>query len=242
MEATAPQHVYAAPQGAPTQPVPIPQAASPERANQRSDKDFARANRHSRLVSILKLALPAAACLMLFIFISSALLSYVPLADVSVDSAGLKDGKLVMERPKMDGFDKNNRPYKVKAEQAIQDLTNPDVVELLAIDARLPMDATSFADVDAKSGTYNSVKETLLLHDKVTIKGARGMDIFLEDADIDIKTGSMKSQKPVKVISHDTNITADSVEVGQNGKRILFKDRVKMTITRPIKRGTSDSN
>ena len=114
-------------------------------------------------------------------------------------------------------------------------MNNPDIVELVKIDAKLPMDATSFANVDANSGTYDTKGETLKLHDDIVIKGARGMDIYLNDADIDMKSGSMISNNPVKVLSKDANISADSVKVEDNGKRIVFQNRVKMTITRPVR-------
>jgi len=207
----------------------------------RGERDFARARRHSTIVRGLKGILPICAIAIVVVFGASTLLSFNPIEEVSIDSAGLKDGKLVMEKPKMAGFDKNNRPYDVTASQAIQDLTRPGIVELKAIDARLPMDATSFAEIDAKTGFYDTNKETLLLKDDVVIKGARGMDILLKDANIDMKSGSMKSDNPVKVTSDDANISADSVQVKENGKRIVFKNRVKMTITRPVARGTETS-
>ena len=212
-----------------------PPVSPAKNANMRNQRDFERARRHSRLVSVSKLLLPLLAGSMVVVFALSVIISYSPVADVKVESAGLRDGKLVMESPTMAGFDKKNRPYDVKAEQAIQDLTNPDIVELIKIDAKLPMDATSFANVDAKSGTYDTKGETLKLHDDIVIKGARGMDIYLKDADIDMKSGSMISNNPVKVLSKDANISADSVKVEDNGKRIVFQNRVKMTITRPVK-------
>ena len=118
-----------------------------------------------------------------------------------------------MESPKMAGFDKNSRPYDVSAMQAIQDLAEPGKVWLKSIDARLPMDATSFANLDAVSGIFLTESEKLLLDNTVSIVGARGMDLLLENADIDIKSGLMKSNKPVSVTSENTKLQADSVRV-----------------------------
>ena len=66
------------------------------------------------------------------------------------------------------------------------------------------------------------------------------MDISLQDANIDIKTGIMESDNPVNVQSKNTNISADSVRVEDGGERILFNNRVKMTIVRPVERGASE--
>ena len=214
----------------------------PVLANARDETDYNLAKRHSRHVRILKRVLPMCAVLIALLFVLSAGLSFSPISEVSIDKAELRQGKLVMERPKMAGFDKNNRPYDVKAQKAIQDLTKPGTVELEVIDARLPMDTSSYADLDAQSGVYDTSTEKLLLRDTVSIKGARGMDFLLKDADIDIRTGSMQSDKPVKVTSPNTQISAESIKVEDNGRRILFKDRVKMTIIRPVERGNTPSS
>ena len=95
----------------------------------------------------------------------------------------------------------------------------------------------------ANPGANFHFSESLLLQEDVVIKGARGMDLLLEDANIDIKTGTMESSNPVQVKSENANISADSVRVEDNGNRILFNNRVKMTIVRPVERGvTPNSN
>jgi lipopolysaccharide export system protein LptC len=212
---------------------------APVHANMRSTVEFASAKRHSRIVAMLKTLLPLSAIAISALFVMFATTTNLPFADVAVDRIGLKQGKLVMERPKMAGFDKNNRPYDVRALQAIQDLSQPGKVLLKSIEAKLPMDATSFATVDASSGIFDTTSERLSLQDRISIVGARGMDLLLLDADIDIKSGTMESAKPVKVTSESTRLAADSVRVEQSGKRIVFDKRVKMTIIRPVKRGNS---
>lgn len=200
--------------------------------NKRTPKDFSRANRHSVLVKILKTALPASALLIVLTFATSAILSWTPQIEGISGKIGLEGGKLVMDQPKMAGFDKNERAYNVTATKAIQDLTKPDIVELESIDAKVPLGTNSYANVDAGSGTYDTKNEMLNLRDKVRITGARGMDIALEEADINMKTGTMTSDQPVNVVSKGTEISADSVQVHDNGKRIIFKERVRMTIQR----------
>ena len=210
-------------------------ASSP--ANMRDGADFSRAKRHSILVKLLKVVLPISAATLVIFFAASSILSYVPISDVSVEKVGLNDGKLVMNKPKLSGFDKKNRPYDVKAATAIQDLKKPGLIELKTIDANLPLDATSFARVNAENGTYDSTNEKMVLRNNVTIKGARGMNISMQEALIDMKSGSMVSDKPVIVESGETDISANTLRVEDNGKRIIFKDNVKMIIKRPISRG-----
>ncbi len=196
-----------------------------------------RARRHSQLVSFLKKMLPIAAIAIFALFILSGVYSFVPPGQLSMEGVAIENGKLVMEKPVMAGFDKQNRPYNVEAARALQNLKQPGVVELETIDADVPFDADTAANVTARTGVYNSEKESLVLTDNVEITGARGMDISLEDAHIDIKSGTLFSEKPVEVKSEQADITAESVRVENNGERIVFRNRVKMIIRRPIQRG-----
>ncbi len=211
-------------------------------ANKRSEQDFQTAHRHSGRVSKLKMLLPLTAIALVVGFGASAMISFVPNVDVEIGSSSLEDGKLVMKQPKMSGFDKNNRAYDVTATRAIQDLKEPAIIVLESIDAFVPMDIKNMADVTADNGVYNSDTEKLVLRNNVFIKGARGMDIKLEEANIDMKTGAMESSKPVTVTSKDTDLTADSVIVEDNGARIVFKNRVRMTIRKPISRGKTPTD
>ncbi len=215
---------------------------APGPANMRGVADFNRARRHSRLVFLMKAVLPVLATTLVGVFVMLVLTAQLPVADVSIDKVSLSEGRLVMEQPKMAGFDRNSRPYDVQAVQAIQDLAQPGKVLLNKIDAKIPFDATSFADIGAMSGVYDTKSEKLFLDENVTITGARGMDVHLKDADIDINSGSLASEKPVTVNSENTNISADSIRVEKGGDRILFNQRVKMTITRPVERGIGSTN
>lgn len=199
-------------------------------ANRRTEHDFVVAHRHSALVGFLKTFLPATAIATVMSFGALAAMSYTPLSVSPVSDAALRDGKLIMNSPKMAGFDKENRAFDVNALKAIQNLDTPNVVDLDTIDARLPMGPDNYANVDAKRGTYDTSRETLKLQENVVVRGAKGMDLQLEEADIDMKSGTMVSDRPVKVISDTRNISANAVRVDENGKRIIFRNRVKMTI------------
>jgi len=214
----------------------------PAPANMRDANEFSRALRHTRLVTGLRTILPLCALATIGLFFSLIFTNELPVANVKVDSAGIQEGKLVMENPTMAGFDSKSRPYDVRAVQAIQDVAQPGKVLLNNIDAKLPVDASSFANVLANSGIYDTNSEKLFLDKNVTITGARGMDMLLKDADIDIKSGTMASKNPVKANSNDTNISADSVRVEEGGNRILFNKRVKMTIINPTERGIDASS
>ena len=65
---------------------------------------------------------------------------------------------------------------------------------------------------------------------EITVRGARGMDIDLVDAQIDLKAGTLVSTNPVEVRSKTATLQADEIRVENSGERIVFTNRVRMTI------------
>ena len=96
-------------------------AFSPFHANMRDARDFAAARQHSQTVARLKKVLPAFALALVGLFVLLAATATIPMSGIEIDEIGLQQGKLVMESPKLVGFDKRSRPYDVGAQQAIQD-------------------------------------------------------------------------------------------------------------------------
>ncbi len=210
--------------------MPSAQPSGNEMANARTAQDFARAARHARLVAILKLALPALCVGIVVAFAVTAMTSYTPNEVVPVKIADVRDGKLVMNEPKMAGFDKHNRPFDIRAFRAVQDVSEPDLITLDRIDAVLPLSDDSTAAIKAVGGTYNTKTQLLVLEGEIAVTGARGMDINLNGAKIDMQKGTLDSNKPVRVWSSTMDIKADAVQVGSNGDRVIFTGDVVINL------------
>ena len=135
-----------------------------------------------------------------------------------------------MEQPRVKGFSNDNLPYKLNANRAVQELKKPGVVALEAITADLPTSVGEYARLNAKSGLYNSAKEWLSLKRDILVVRKDGTTIALETAEIDLKSGTMISNNAVKVTTPTSQITADNMEVNDNGSVVVFKKRVRMTI------------
>lgn len=198
--------------------------------HQRTEKEFLSARRHSWLVAVMKKALPLSAIAIVVIFASKVVFSFSPIANVSIDAASIQDGKLIMNTPVLNGFNANNKAYFVKALKAIQDLSKPDDIFLEKLTADLPMDTGIMANITSDKGAYNSKTEKLNLSENVVIKAGDGMEILMHETFVDIKSGTMSSDRPVVVKTNDTEIKADSIRVIQNGDNIIFNGRVRMTI------------
>ncbi|MCE3590722.1 hypothetical protein LXJ59_29465, partial [Escherichia coli] len=77
-------------------------------------------------------------------------------SNITLDSAGIQDGKLVMTNPKLDGFTKDKLPYKMSAERALQDVGNSSLITLENISAEIPVGQDLRAQVNAKGGLYDN--------------------------------------------------------------------------------------
>ncbi len=108
--------------------------SAPEGRNARRDKAFRSARRHTLFVRFLRKAIPVAAVTAVIVLIVTPFLSPTSrLANVSVAAVGISNGKVRMETPRLSGYRKDNRPYEVTAENALQDIRNPTQVELITL-------------------------------------------------------------------------------------------------------------
>jgi lipopolysaccharide export system protein LptC len=196
----------------------------------RSPEEFARAQRHSRRVRFLKLALPIGGVLSILLLIGAYAVSQFALPSIDPGEARIMDGKLVMNNPKISGSDSQNRPYHLSADRAVQDASKPTRVTLENIKGDLTIDAENSAAVTAGQGVYDSIAKTLVLSGKVAVDTRDGMSLRLEGASIDIGEGTLKSDQPVAIDTGRAQISADSVTVSDQGNVIVFEKRVRMTL------------
>ena len=196
----------------------------------RNVKDFLRADRHSGKVRFLRVAFPLAGVFILSVVIGAYWWSLPSAPSVSVQSAGIENGKMVMKNPKLAGVDDKQRPYTLIAREAIQDPAVPNEVELTDIDAKVPMEEGIFAKILAGKGFYDSKAKTLKLDKNVDIRTDDGMSMTLTDADVDMDAGNLLTSNPVSILTEQAKISADSLSVENNGEKVVFENRVRMTL------------
>jgi lipopolysaccharide export system protein LptC len=190
---------------------------------------YRRAFRHSRRVRFLKFALPTIAALSIGGFFLTMHFADITSATVAVGGLNVDTKSLIMDAPHMSGFDSSRRPYQLKARTAVQDLVNPQVVNLNLIDAHFATDDTNTAVLKARSGVLNNAKNTLGLRNGITIVTSDGIRATMIDADIDITKGKLDSLKPVEIHSSDGNwLKANGVNIEDKGARMTFINGVSV--------------
>lgn len=193
---------------------------------------YAAALRHSTRVRFLKRAIPLGA------FVSIALVAFVGLFDPFGRLGGLELGpislsgtKITMEAPKLTGFRQDARPYEVTAVSAVQDVRKPTIVELKELRARIGLDGERTARLEAATGIYDTQNEKLVLKEAVRVKSDAGYEAWLKSADVDFKAGTVVSREPVRVTMTGGSIEADTLDLRDGGKIIVFQGRVRTVFT-----------
>lgn len=179
---------------------------------------------------LLKRLLPVLAVSITLVFAAWSWLVTPGKVSIDVASSGFVDGKLVMASPKLDGYTKDNLPYSMTASRAIQEPGNMDRFELEDIVASLPLTREQLAEVTARTGFYDNTTRKLNIDSPISIVTSDGLRATLNDAQIDVGAGSLRTAKPVDIRLDGSSISADSMQVTENGKALVFERNVRMTL------------
>jgi lipopolysaccharide export system protein LptC len=143
----------------------------------------------------------------------------------------IKGTKVTMRQPRMSGFTADSRPYQFTADSAEQDITQPEVMALHLIQAKIEMEDKSIVNVTSNAGTYEMKSEMLTLIDNVHLLSTTGYEVRLSEATVDVHKGSVHSDKPVWVKLNNSVINAKHMDVIDSGEIVRFSGGVSMTMT-----------
>ena len=199
------------------------------------DRAFRAAVRHSRLVRILRVAVPGA---VVFAVVGGLVFSFLlkplnVLSKLPVDVKGLvvSGTKIMMQQPRIAGFTRDNRRYVLTAQAAGQDITKPDLVELHGINATMEMKDGDAFETTANDGIYNSKTEQLTLSQNIVVTSSSGYRALLSEAVVDVKGGKIVSEKPVQVKTATWTINSNRLEVTESGDIMRFERGVTVVMT-----------
>ncbi|TCT04737.1 LPS export ABC transporter periplasmic protein LptC [Aquabacter spiritensis] len=193
--------------------------------------DYGRAYRHSRAVRFAKRALPVALAGALGILILGAVVKQLGATvelPFEIGTLHLSGTRLTMEVPKLSGFTDDGRGYRVNAATASQDMTNPDVLELTNIDARMELADKGWASVASAAGTVDTKRQFIHLTGGVRLATHSGYAGEMQDADVDVKAGALSTTNPVRLTYRSGTLVADRMTVTDRGSRALFEGHVQL--------------
>jgi len=191
---------------------------------------FAAAARHSRLVRILRKAVPAAIVASMLVIVGISVFNpFRMLTNLPIDVGNVvvSGTKITMQSPHMAGFTPDRRPYEVNARTAMQDVTNPNFIELETLNAKMEMEDKSIVFMDARRGNFKNREQLLDLYEDVFLRST-SYEARLMEATVDMAKGSVVSDKPVNVRMTDGTLDAKKLEITGKGELMVFYGGVTM--------------
>jgi lipopolysaccharide export system protein LptC len=197
------------------------------RTPEERERAFRSAERHSRMVRILRRGLPVFGVVVLAAYFISTRLN-VTVGDVtaSIDGMQISDGNLRMLNPTLKGADKKNGKYVVNAEYADQDIKNPKIVKLHAIKADLSTASGGWSRMEAVRGVFDTQAERLLLKEHITLATSGGVTGELRDASLDMKTQTLRSHQPVSFVLSNGTVKANALTFRSQENELVFRGNV----------------
>jgi lipopolysaccharide export system protein LptC len=195
---------------------------------------FKIAARHSRMVRVLRIAVPAAVILAMATVVGVSIFNpfrlLLPKLPLDVGNLVVSGTKITMESPHLAGYTTDRRPYELWAKTATQDLTDPDHVDLKKLRAKLLMEDQSTVTLDALNGLFDSKEQLLDLHKDIYLETTTGYQAWLSQAFVDMGKGTVTSEEHVDVKWADGTISADKLRITGGGEVVRFEGNVVMNL------------
>jgi lipopolysaccharide export system protein LptC len=195
---------------------------------------FAIAARHSRMVRVLRIAVPAAVILALTAVVAVSIFNpfrmLLPKLPLDMGNLVVSGTKITMESPHLSGYTPDQRPYELWAKSATQDLTAPDHVDLKTLRAKVLMEDRSTVTLDARNGLFDTKQQLLDLHKDILLQTSTGYEARLTQAFVDIGKGTVTSEEHVDVKLLNGTLTADKLRITGGGEIVRFEGNVVMNL------------
>jgi lipopolysaccharide export system protein LptC len=196
------------------------------------DARFAIAARHSRMVRVLRVAVPAAVILAMMMIVVTSIYNpfrmLLPKLPLDMGALVVSGTKITMESPHMAGYTTDQRPYEVWAKTATQDVTDPDHLDLKTIRAKLLAEDQSTITMVARTGLMDTKQQLLNLQKDIFLQTSTGYEARLSQAFVDMANGIVTSDEHVDVKLTNGTITSDRIKITGNGEVIRFEGNVVM--------------
>lgn len=191
---------------------------------------FGMAQRYSRFVEVMKVALPLLAVSLLVLLVGWSAFHKTPV-DLSLqgDLISAANGKIEMQKPRLAFTDENDRTILVQAETAIQNAGERNLWSLQTLHAKMvPPTGTGYKLV-SDQGKLDTEKQQLDLAGNIVVESSEGYTFKAKSAHVDMKESRVTSEEPVEAQGGATRIVANRFEMWDRGARFRFEGDVHFT-------------
>jgi lipopolysaccharide export system protein LptC len=222
---------------------PTPRAVRPEGrapARRRLRQPRASVGFHSRLVNFLKLVLPlVAGALVLLVAVWPHLHQPTDRFKIGVSSVNLEEAATVkMVRPRFTGVDAANRPFVLTADDAMQQATDSNVVELQSPKGDVTLTNGSWIALTGEAGQYYKDLQILDLSGSVNMFHDAGYEFRTATARFEMQTGGAQGNDHIEGQGPFGTIVAEGFRLVDKGAVVHFLGKSRLVIRRDLMTGT----
>ena len=188
---------------------------------------FRSAERHSKMVRLLRRALPLAAALCLaFWGITLGVSWRLGRAHLNVGAVTVTTDDLTMKNPSYYGQTKDGGHYDVRAKKAVLEFNHDAPIKLFDIDGDLVQTNAVVTHLKAKHGLFDNAKNELELFDGIDIAASSGLKARLARAMIYAKENRIVTNQPVEVQTNAGRLTGSAMTIKTDTHEATFVGNV----------------
>ena len=190
-------------------------------------KAFALANRHSRLVRLLRLSLPAAVVLILLGYIAVLTVNWhLSSGRFNVGAGTITADDLTMKDAGYSGTTKDGGRYEVRSRRAVVSFNQNTPIKLIDVSGELFQTNNVTTKLKSKHGILDNPKGELELYDGIEVDASSGLMARLVRAKIYNKENKIVSNDPVSASTSTGSVQAASMVMNTKTHLTKFKGSV----------------
>jgi LPS export ABC transporter protein LptC len=194
-------------------------------------KAFAIAQRHSRVVRLLRLTLPLAAALVLVGYALVLTVNWqLSGGRVSVSGISLTADDFTMKDPTYSGTTKDGGNYVVRARRAVVAFDQKAPIKLIDVSGDLVQASNVKTKLKAKHGLLDNPKQELELYDGVEIEASNGLLARLTRAKVYSKENKVVSDHPVSAATPTGSVQAAKMVMNTKTNLAQFRGEVAVQL------------
>lgn len=181
---------------------------------------FKAATRHTQRVRVLRILVPVLAVGAIAVFVIATRSGETVEPTTAFDDIALDPEAIVIELPRLTGFQEGGEAYELTAERALQRPDDPNLLALEGVEAtfELPGGATAF--FAAPRGAYNSVTTFMTLSGGITMRLDTGLEGRLEEMTVDVPNGLLSTHRPFELSTGDLTVRGNALDMNETTIRI----------------------
>lgn len=184
-----------------------------------------------RFVAIMREALPTAAVALLLAIIAYPLINPKELSFLlSKDQAPSSPDRMLMESPRYRGFDREGRPFELRAARARQRTSASPDVELTSVAARMTL-KDGPAEVRADAGVYNLESKELRADGRVAFDAPNGYKVEARDAVAQVDDQQVAGHNGIQGSGPLGRFSAQQFALDLPAEKLVLTGRARLHIT-----------